>query len=127
MNTVWGFLYATYGKQQYKYVPAWTGQQQTLNESFIPYAHKKYNTKFILQEPLYGIPAFAPRATYYIEDTYNILKEEKQFGAYSVQMRIKAITPPDTNEKKYTREQRASIEEDIQKVPQFSCDIVHGF
>lgn len=125
MNTVWSFLYSTYGKQKYGYVPYWTGQQQTLNESFIPYAHKKFETKFILQEPMYGIPAFAPRATYYIEDTYNHLIEQKSFGAYTVQMRKVKNVPPSTNQKKYTEQQRKSIQEDVDKVPQFSCDIVH--
>lgn len=127
MNTVWSFLYSTYGKQKYGYLPYWTGQQQTLNESFIPYANKKYDTKFIIQEPMFGIPAFAPRATYYIEDTYNQLIETKHFGSYQVQMRKKVSIPPTTNMTKYTEQQRKSIEEDIDKVPQFSCDIIHGF
>lgn len=126
MNTVWGFLYATYGKQKYGYVPYWTGQLQTLNESFIPYAQKKYELKFIIQEPLFGIPAFAPRDTYFIEDSYNHLIQEKWFGAYLVQMRKYNATKPTTNEKKYTEHQIKSIQEDISKVPQFSCDIVHG-
>jgi 4-amino-4-deoxy-L-arabinose transferase-like glycosyltransferase len=125
MNTVWGFLYSTYGKQKYGYLPYWTGQQQTLNESFIPYAKKKYGIKFIIQEPLFGIPSYAPRDTYYIEDTYNYLIDQKWFGAYSVQMRTVLPTLPNTNMKKYTPQQRKSIEEDISKVPQFSCDNIY--
>lgn len=121
MNTVWSFLYSTYGKQKYGYVPYWTGQKQVLNDSFIPYAHKKFETKFIIREPMQGIPDFAPRATYYIEDTQNMLVEKKDFGAYAIQQRL--FTKVDGgNTDNYAPELKKKIKEDIGMIPQFSCD-----
>lgn len=121
MNTVWSFLYSTYGKQKYGYLPYWTGQKQVLNDSFIPYAHKKFEIKFIIREPMQGIPDFAPRATYYIEDTQNTLVEKKDFGAYEVQQRL--FTKVDGgNTDNYVPEMKKKIKEDIEKIPQFSCD-----
>lgn len=124
INTVWSFLYSTYGKQKYGYLPYWTGQHQSLNESFIPYARKKYETKFIIQEPMFGIPAFALRSVYYIEDTQNTLVEKKEFGFYEVQQRY--FTKIDGgNTDNYSLSLKKSIHEDIKKIPQFSCDNIY--
>jgi hypothetical protein len=124
INTIWSFLYATYGKEKYGYLPYWTGQKQTLNESFIPYAHKKFETKFIIQEPMFGIPDYAPRATYYIEDKQNTLIEMKNFGAYSVQKRLfRKVDGGNTD--KYTTLNKRKIEDVIHLVPQFSCDNIY--
>lgn len=124
INTVWSFLYSTYGKQKYGYLPYWTGQHQSLNESFIPYAQKKYETKFIIQEPMFGIPLFALRSVYYIEDTQNALIEKMKFGSYEVQQRY--FTKIDGgNTDGYSLSLKKSIKEDILKIPQFSCDNVY--
>ena len=124
MNTVWSFLYSTYGKQKYGYLPYWTGQQQTLNESFIPYAHKKYETKFIIQEPMFGIPKFVLRSTYYVEDSQNTLVEKKRFGEYVVQQRLfKKVDGGNTDS--YSPSLKKSIHEDLSKIPQLSCDNVY--
>lgn len=124
MNTVWSFLYSTYGKQKYGYLPYWTGQQQTLDESFIPYAHKKFETKFIIQEPMFGIPAFALRSIYYIEDKQNTLVEVKKFGEYVVQQRF-FTKENGGNIDNYSISLIKSIKEDLQKIPQFSCDNIY--
>lgn len=121
MNTVWSFLYSTYGKEKYGYLPYWTGQKQTLNDSFIPYAKRKFQTKFIIQEPMFGIPTFALRAVYYIEDGQNTLVEKKKFGAYGVQQRI-FIKENGGSVNQYPESLKNAIEEDISKIPQFSCD-----
>lgn len=124
INTVWSFLYGTYGKQKYGYLPYWTGQKQTLNENFIPYAHKKYQTKFIILEPMFGIPSFAPRATYYIEDKQNTVADNKSFGSLKVQQRL-FVKNNGGNIDKYPLDLRKTIERDIGLVPQFSCDNVY--
>jgi len=124
INTVWSFLYSTYGRQKYGYLPYWTGQKQTLNESFIPYARKKFKTKFIIQEPMFGIPDFAPRATYYIEDGQNTLVEKKEFGAYSIQKRL-FTKENGGNTDNYSPELKKKIKEEISLVPQFSCDNIY--
>ncbi|MFZ2026287.1 MAG: hypothetical protein WAV30_03320 [Microgenomates group bacterium] len=125
INTVWSFLYSTYGKQRYGYLPYWTGQKQILNESFIPYAQKKYETKFIIREPMQGIPDYAVTSTRYIEDTYNQYILDKDFGSYNVQERRIVEGYENINLIKYTRNQREAIEDIISLVPQFSCDNMH--
>lgn len=125
INTVWSFLYSTYGKQKYGYLPYWTGQKQILNESFIPYAKKKYETKFIIREPMQGIPDHAVTSTRYIEDTYNQYVSDKEFGSYNVQERRVVKGYENINLVKYTRNQREAIEDIISLVPQFSCDNIH--
>lgn len=124
MNTVWSFLYSTYGKQKYGYLPYWTGQKQTLNESFIPYARKKFETKFIIQEPMFGIPSFAPRTTYYIEDKQNSLVDKREFGSYIVQQRF-FTKVNGGNVNNYSAKLKKSIDEDVLKIPQFSCDNIY--
>jgi 4-amino-4-deoxy-L-arabinose transferase-like glycosyltransferase len=124
MNTVWSFLYSTYGKQKYGYLPYWTGQLQTYNESFLPYAHKKYTTKFIIQEPMYGIPTFALRAVYYIEDGQNSFVEKRKFGYYEVQQRY-FVKENGGSTNNYSESLKKSIIEDLNKIPQFSCDNVY--
>ena len=121
MNTVWSFLYSTYGKSKYGYLPYWTGQQQTLNESFIPYAKKKYETKFIIQEPMSGIPQWALRSVYFVEDSQNTLVESKSFGYYSVQQRH-FIKENGGSIDAYSESLKKSIYEDLGKLPQLSCD-----
>jgi len=121
MNTIWSFLYKTYGEPKYGYLPYWTGQMQMLNESFLPYAHKKYTTKFIIQEPMFGIPTFVLRSTYYIEDTQNSLIAKKEFGAYGVQQRL-FTQENGGNVNNYSISDKKSINEDIEKIPQLSCD-----
>ncbi|MFH0773096.1 MAG: hypothetical protein V1922_02180, partial [bacterium] len=124
INTVWSFLYSTYGKQKYGYLPYWTGQKQTLNDSFIPYAHKKYETKFIIQEPMFGIPTFVLRSTYYVEDSQNTLVEKKKFGEHIVQQRLfKKVDGG--NVEGYSSSLKDSIKEDLTKIPQLSCDNVY--
>lgn len=124
MNTVWSFLYTTYGKQKYGYVPYWTGQRQTLNESFIPYAKKKYKIKFIIQEPMFGIPRWVLRSVYYVEDGQNTFVEKKEFGSYAVQQRF-FVKENGGNLSNYSKNLTNSIVEDLSKIPQLSCDNIY--
>lgn len=125
INTVWSFLYSTYGKQKYGYVPSWTGQLQVLNKNLIPYAHKKYATKFIIQEPMQGIPEYAPIATYYIEDTQNKLVKQSHFGAYIVQQRSFAKENGGQYKERYTQQQIDKNDSIIHLEPRFSCDVTY--
>ena len=124
MNTVWSFLYTTYGKQKYGYLPYWTGQKQTLNDSFIPYAKKKYKTKFIIQEPMFGIPLWVLRSVYYVEDGQNTFVEKKEFGSYAVQQRF-FVKENGGNLSNYSKNLTNSIMEDLSKIPQLSCDNIY--
>jgi len=125
MNTTWSFLYATYGKQKYGYLPYWTGQTQILNDSFIPYAHKKYATKFIIQEPMQGIPDYAPKSTIYIEDKQNEFIKTEKFGFYIVQQRHFTKVNNGNYLQLYTEKQREQNESLMNLEPRFSCDITY--
>ncbi len=123
-NTVWGFLYSTYGKDKYGFIPSWTGQSQILNKSFIPYAKRKLPTKFIIREPLWGIPEYAPVTTHYIEDTQNTLIDEKNFGSLNVQQRL--FTKENSGDlRKYSRDQIDKLNSVIHAEGRFSCDITY--
>ena len=125
INTVWSFLYSTYGKQKYGYMPVWTGQKQILNDSLMPYAQKKMKTKFIIEEPLAGIPDYAPKMTYFFEDTQNELVEKKKFGALTVQKR--SFTKEDGGDYKkiYSSKQIEDMQSSLKIEPRFSCDITY--
>lgn len=126
INSIWSFMYFTYGKQKYGYLPAWTGQKQILNANLIPDAHKKYKDKFIIEEPLTGIPDFAPEATYFIENTQNVLEEKKIFGTFKVQHRIFTKENSGSIENIYTPKQIENIKSIIHIEPRFSCDLTYS-
>ena len=73
---------------------------------------------------MFGIPDFAPRSTYYIEDGQNTLVEKKEFGAYSVQKRL-FTKENGGNTDNYSPELKKKIKEEISLVPQFSCDNIY--
>lgn len=87
INTLWSQLYMTYGKQQYRYTPTWAGQKQFLNVSYLPYDINHEKIRYLILEPMGGIPEFAKKVTIYVEDKHSKLIEEKQFGDLIVQKR----------------------------------------
>jgi hypothetical protein len=73
---------------------------------------------------MFGIPTFALRSVYYIEDSQNTLVGKEEFGSYRVQQRF--FTRIDGgNTDGYSLSLKKSIHEDIIKIPQFSCDNIH--
>jgi len=123
INTIWSFLYSTYGKQKYGYVPFWSGQRQILNESFLPYAQKKLSIKYIIEEPLIGIPDYAPLATYFMEDTQNNLISKTKFGEIRVQKRVFVKENTGNYKNIYTQNQVDKYKSLLNVEPRFSCDI----
>lgn len=87
INSLWSYLYHFYGKSRYGYVPYWSGQKQYLNSSLIPYDMKKVQDRYLIIEPLGGLPDFTAWATIYMEDQVSVLEEEKHFGTLIVQKR----------------------------------------
>lgn len=85
-NTIWSFLYETYGKQTYGYKPTWAGQKQILNKSYLEDDITHVKNRFLIVEPV-GIPDFGRRATIYLEDKRSKLLETKRFGEFIVQKR----------------------------------------
>ncbi|MFH0773095.1 MAG: hypothetical protein V1922_02175 [bacterium] len=88
VNTLWSFLYSTYGKNKYGYVPSWSGQKQISNSSYLPYDIERAQLRYLIIEPLGGIPENAKEATIYLEDKVSRLLEEKSFGDLTIQKRI---------------------------------------
>ncbi len=88
VNTLWSFLYTTYGKSRYGYVPTWSGQQQILNKSYLPYDSERTSVRYLIIEPSGGIPDSAREATIYLEDKVSQLVEEKTFGDITIQKRV---------------------------------------
>lgn len=87
INTLWSFLYSTYGTDKYGYVPYWSGQKQVQNKSYLPYGNKT-KLRYLIIEPLGGIPDVAKETTQYLEDKVSYLVEEKKFGDIIIQKRI---------------------------------------
>jgi hypothetical protein len=87
-NTTLSFLYLTYGKPKYDYVPYWSGQKQYLLEGKLKYDTKKIEKRYLIIEPPVGVPIEAVQASIYMEDQVSKVVDEKKFGNYVVQKRI---------------------------------------
>ncbi len=87
VNTLWSYLYNFYGKERFGSVPYWSGQKQNLNASLIPYDTGKVKNRYLIIEPLGGIPLFASQAMIYMEDQISVIKETRNFGTLTVQKR----------------------------------------
>ncbi len=87
INTLWSFLYNFYGKEKYGYLPYWSGKKQFLNSSLMPYDQNHVENRYLIIEPLGGIPEFTKWAIIYHEDQLSVLEEEKRFGDLTVQKR----------------------------------------
>lgn len=88
INTLWSYLYKYYGEKKYGYIPNWSGKKQFMHSSYLPYDQEHLPRRYLIIEPLGGIPEFAKWATIYQEDQVSILEEEKRFGDLIVQKRI---------------------------------------
>jgi|YNPMSStandDraft_1061717.scaffolds.fasta_scaffold21853_2 hypothetical protein len=88
INTLWSYLYFFYGQKKYNYLPYYAGPKQYLNKNFLPYDKNHVKLRFLIIEPLGGIPDYAKKATIYKEDKVSKLIEEKKFGDIIVQKRI---------------------------------------
>lgn len=86
-NTIWSFMFKTYGEKKYGYVPFWTGQKQFMNKNYLKDDITHINKRYLLIEPMVGIPDFAKTATIYLEDKRSRLLSETYFDQFIVQKR----------------------------------------
>lgn len=88
VNTLWSYLYSTYGRNQYGFAPYWAGPKQEGTDNQLVYDTRHAPLRFLIFEPHKSIPDSAVKATILTEDKVSVLKEEKMFGGIKVQQRI---------------------------------------
>jgi len=124
VNTIWSYLFYWYGKVKYSYLPTWSGQKQYYIESLIPYDNSHFQTRYLIVEPMIGIPDIAKKATIYSEDQISILEDEKKFGEIIIQKRKlekNKLLLSDTQ--KLTPEEITSIKITQKIDPRYTCFI----
>lgn len=118
INTTWSFLYKFYGEKKYGYLPYWSGPDQHLNTSYLPYDTERPKLRFLILEPKEGIPDYAFKATLFLENHVSELIEEKKFGEIIVQKRILLPKPKKITEEELNKSEVGDI---IKTEPRYSC------
>lgn len=121
VNTLWSFLYGTYGKNVYGYLPFWSGQQQYANQTLLPYDTNHVPLRFIIYEPNGGIPLIAAQTTTYIEDGLSTLQQTRSFGSISVESRVISLGKHFVDTQGLTNEQVGAIATRMGQEARYSC------
>ena len=87
VNSLWSHLYKTYGESEYGYLPFWAGTEQDRNINHLPYDISRAELRYLIIEPMGGIPENARKSFIYNEDHITDLLDEQQFGETVVQKR----------------------------------------
>jgi len=118
-NTNWAFAFKILNKRNN--IVFWSGPKQE-TKSYLPYDKNHVKLRFLIIEPLGGIPNYAKKATLYKEDQISKLIEEKRFGDIIVQKRI---LTKNTNELVDTQnlspQEKIELEKIIRKDYRYSC------
>lgn len=93
VNTTWAFLFDTYGKQRYGYMPFWAGDEidDRYAGNSISFSETGFDIgkhMFLIIEPGPSIPNEYVVAYTLYENKRSDFVEERQFGAFRVQKRI---------------------------------------
>jgi hypothetical protein len=122
INVLWSYLYGTYGKQKYGYVPFWAGQEQVAFNNNLPYDKNHVPQRFIILEPNAGIADYVKPVFVYMEDNTSTLKEERNFSDLIVQKRILNTDLSIFNDTQNLKTKEIkSIKSIIKSNPRFSC------
>lgn len=92
VNTVWSYLFSWYGQKTYGYLPVW-GQENAPgypgNLKIETAQDKLPDSRYLIIEPLRGIPAHIINNYLKEESYFTKVVEEKKIGAFVVQKRIR--------------------------------------
>ncbi len=88
INTMWAYLYETYGQKKYGYLPYYSGKSQAGYLGNLP--ERQFGTKYryVIVEPTTGIQDFFIEQVMLGENKSSDIVEEKKFGQFLVQKRI---------------------------------------
>ncbi len=122
INTLWSYLYSWYGNQKYHYTPYWAGQKQYFIDSLIPYDTNHIQARYLIIEPLGGIPEYSKKAMVYLEDQMSTIQDEKKFGSLTVQKRVFTQNPTElTDSQHLTSQELAVVKHVINTDHRYSC------
>lgn len=89
INIVWSYLYKWYGEPKYGYIPCFTGHDQVGQIDALPKCEGGIKNRFLILEPMGGIPEQYLPLTIGEENVFSKLIEERSFGELIVQKRAK--------------------------------------
>jgi hypothetical protein len=91
VNSVWAYLYNWYGKSEYGYLPEWRGRDQVGQPGADILTKESADIKmfYLIKEPPQGIPDYQIEQAYKEEDARSKVVEERKFGDFVIQKRIK--------------------------------------
>lgn len=87
INSLWAYLYQTYGEKKYGYLPFWIGKDQTGYLGNLPQGKKDTEFFYLISEPMEAIPEMFAIKVKYEADKISDTIEEKKFGFFLVQKR----------------------------------------
>ena len=118
-NTNWAFAFTILNKRNNSVF--WAGPKQE-TKSYMPYDKNHVKLRFLIIEPLGGIPEYAKKATIYKEDQVSKLTEEKRFGDIIVQKRILTKNKSElVDTQKLSSQEKNELEKITKSDSRYSC------